>query len=336
MVGCCLPKIDPDQLRKVFQGPVIHSSDFSALDALPGVTVPFKTVLAKWGEMAVCVADDDETRALPKQVGLERRLARTAVSLVRSACRLTGLRPQPAVSPDKTKYVLVAAGCKRQCSYCAIRFATGRLRSKPLDWVLRQFREGLEEGYGKFELVADSIGDYGLDIGTDLGALVRRLLDIREKFTVGIFDLHPSSFLKHFDEIFALCKEGKVHFLSVPVQSGNERILKLMHRPCDVRDLQQKLEQIRGISGIFMHTSIIAGFPTETTDEFEDTLSFLKAVAFDDTAVHFYSDMPGTKSSTMEGKIDKQTMRGRMNAILAAGIKNREHATRHEWENIPG
>ncbi len=287
IVGCCLPKIDPDRLRTVFKGPVIHSSDFSALDSLPGVRTPFSAVLAKYGDTMVCVSDEDQARLLTRQTRVDQRLARTAVSLVRSACRLTGLRQPPEPSADKTRYILLAAGCRRQCSYCAIRFATGRLRSKPLDWVLWQFKDGLYQGFGKFELLADSIGDYGLDIGTDLGELFRQLLAMREKFTVGICDLHPSSFLKHFDDVLALGRAGKIHLLMVPIQSGNERIMKLMNRPCDARELQDKLLQFRSIGGIYMHTSVIIGFPTETDAEFEDTLSFLKAVDFDDTSVDF-------------------------------------------------
>jgi tRNA A37 methylthiotransferase MiaB len=335
IVGCCLPKIDPERLRTVFSGRVIHSSNFSALDSLPGVHTPFSAIIKKYGDTAVCVSDEEDARGLTKQSSAKHRLARTAVSLIRSACRMAGVRRPPEPSSDKVRYILLAAGCRRQCSYCAIRFATGRLRSKPLDWVLWQFRDSLDKGCGKFELLADSIGDYGLDIGTDLGELFRQLLAMPDRFTVGIYDLHPSSFLKHFDDILALGQAGKIHRLSVPFQSGNERIVKLMNRPCDGRDLMEKLLQMKGIGGIFLHTAVIIGFPTETDAEFEDTLSFLKSVDFDDTAVHFHSDMPGTKSAAMDGKITKQFMRGRLNALLAAGIKNNLADTQHELDNIP-
>ncbi|MEI6970486.1 MAG: radical SAM protein [bacterium] len=335
IVGSCLPKTDPARLQSVFNGKIIHPTDFSALDSLPGITVKFDAILDGRGQAAASIGAARQQAAGASPHNRKEQLLRKAVSFVRCGRRLAGGGPAAPQSPDKRKIIFLAAGCRRLCSYCAIRFATGKLRSKPLDWVLWQFRDGVYHGFGKFELYADSIGDYGMDIGTDLGHLFEQLLAMREQFTIGVYDLHPASFLKYYDQLMALCRAGKVHFLYVPLQSGNARIMKLMRRPCDPRDLRQKLLNVKHVGGIFLQTSIIAGFPSETEEEFQDTVDFLTALEFDDVYVHFYSDMPGTESSEMDGKIDKETMRGRMDKIMAAGIRNQIGETRHEWENIP-
>lgn len=335
IVGSCLPKTDPARLRAVFKGKTIHPTDFSALDTLPGISITFAKILEDRGQAARCIGEARPLTSAERRATLKEKMLRKAVSFVRCGSQMTGLRARAKASPEKRKIIFMAAGCRRQCSYCAIRFATGSLRSKPLDWVLWQFEDGLHRGFGKFELYADSIGDYGLDTGTSLGELFSRLRKIKERFTVGIYDLHPASFLRYFDQIFPLCQDGKVHFLYVPLQSGNERIMKLMRRPCNARQLRDKLLKVKSLGGIFLQTSVIVGFPSETEAEFADTLDFLKTIDFDDVYVHFYSDMPGTESSTMAGKIDKQTMLNRMNRILDAGIKNEVGETKHEWENIP-
>jgi tRNA A37 methylthiotransferase MiaB len=110
--------------------------------------------------------------------------------------------------------------------------------------------------------------------------------------------------------------------------------MKLMHRPCNASRLKEDLLRVKYLGKVFLQTSIIIGFPTETENEFQETLDFLKEVDFDDVYVHFYSDMPGTESSKMNGKLDKHTMERRMYRLIDSGIKNQVDATKQEWENI--
>ena len=86
---------------------------------------------------------------------------------------------------------------------------------------------------------------------------------------------------------------------------------------------------------MFLQTGVIVGFPTETDEEFEDTLTFLRTVQFNNVYVHFYSDMPNTESSKLSNKIDKEVMLKRLNLLETAGVKYHREKTRHERENIP-
>ena len=307
IVGSCLPQTDPAALRRTFTGKVITPTDFSALDALPGLAMPFGEVAAQFGADAGCLM-------------VTKRGAAAPVS--------------PAAA-DQQMGLFIAAGCRRKCTYCAIRFATGALRSKPLDVVTRSVTEGIERGCGKFELHADSIGDYGLDIGTSLGALFDWFLQCDRQFSVGLYDLHPDAFLRYSDQIGALCDAGKVHYLYVPVQSGNARVLRAMNRPCDLSALKTKLHGIRRPASLFLQTSIIVGFPGETDAEFDDTVEFLRDAGFTEVYIHFYSDMPNTASAALPDKIDKATMRRRLGRLDAAGIPHRNGSTLHEFDSMP-
>jgi tRNA A37 methylthiotransferase MiaB len=335
IVGSCLPKTDGEGLRRVFDGKTITPTDFSALDRLPGIAVKFEEMPKLFGKDMPGAPFVIPTSTNATKIRLKALAHGTSGLLMRAWPALRLERFARRFDPDRRMGVFISSGCRRQCSYCAIRFATGPLRSKPLDAVTRMFSEGWDQGYRKFEVYADSIGDYGLDIGTDFGRLADWLSKSERAFSVGIYDLHPQAFVKFFGEILSLCRAGRVHFLYVPMQSGNARILKLMNRPADVDDLSRKLREIRKTGGVFLQTSLIVGFPSETDEEFEDTVAFCRAVRFSDVLVHFYTDMPHTESSTLSGKIDKAAMRRRWDRLKRAGIRHDREQARHEWETTP-
>ena len=335
IVGSCLPKTDGAGLRKVLSGETITPTDFSSLNRLPGITVKIEELPDLFGTDTVCTPFMRPPPPITTKMRL-KKLALGATCFLKRAWPVLPLeRVAARFDTDHRMGVFIASGCLRKCSYCAIRFATGRLRSKPLDVVTRTFSEGMDLGYRKFEMYADSIGDYGLDIGTDLGELFGWLLKGDRIFSIGIYDLHPQAFVKFFRKILLLCKAGRIHFLYVPVQSGSARILKLMNRPGDVKDLLRKFQEIRQHRGVFLQTSIIAGFPTETDGEFEDTLAFLRAVRFDKVLVHFYSDMPNTESSILSGKVEKADMLRRFDRLRRTKIRYDRQMALNEWKNLP-
>lgn len=336
IVGSCLPKTNKAELKKVFSGETITPTDFSALNRLPGVTVKIEDIQKLYGSDTACAPFGNQ----PGSRTLRRRMKALALGATKVLKRAWPALPLERVASrldaDRRMGVSIASGCMRKCSYCAIRFATGRLRSKPLETVTRTISDGIELGYRRFDIFADSIGDYGLDIGTDLGRLLSWFLTNDRDFSLGIYDLHPEAFAKFFNEISSLCALGKMHYLYVPVQSGNARVLALMNRQGDVDDTASKLAEIRRHTGVFLQTSVIVGFPGETDREFQDTVDFLSRVRFNNVFVHFYSDMPNTESSRLPDKIDKAIMLQRLKRLELAGINHDFEATRHEWENVSG
>ncbi|HNX96216.1 MAG TPA: radical SAM protein, partial [Candidatus Aminicenantes bacterium] len=308
IVGSCLPKTDKAALGRIFQGRTVTPTDFSSLNELPGITTRIEDVPWLGAADAACA------------VG-----------------QLVPPRPGETADPmgKRGMGLFIASGCRRRCSYCAIRFATGPLRSKPLPDVIAMFHAGLAAGYRQFEVHADSIGDYGLDIGTDLGALFDEWSQDSRDFTCGIYDLHPQAFLRFLDKVQNLGATGHLHYLYVPLQSGHPRILKQMNRPCSLPALLRGLRKFQEFPGVFLQTSIIVGFPGETEEEFDSTVEFLRVAAFDDIYVHCYSDMPETKSAGMADKIDKETMKRRLDRLEGKGLRYNLAAARHEWENLP-
>lgn len=333
IVGSCLPKTDAAALAQVFHGRTITPTDFSALNELPGITTKIQEIPQVFGRGAAPLSLFAPARwngadAIPY------RLARWTARVAPRCCPTAGIKRLSArLARNRRMTIHVSAGCNKQCSYCAIRFATGSVRSKPLDVVMQDISEGLRNGYRTFDFLSDSIGGYGLDLGSNLGELLDCVLTHPGYFTIGISDLHPHEFCKYFDNILSLCKTGKIHYLYVPVQSGNERILAMMKRPCDIAELTRKFKVIRSFTEVFLQTGIMVGYPGETASEFEDTLTFLRAIKFDNVYVHYYCDMPNTLSTRLPDKTSKAVMMDRLAKISRSDIRFNAAKTLVEWES---
>jgi tRNA A37 methylthiotransferase MiaB len=333
IVGSCLPRTDAAALAGVFHGRTITPTDFSVLDDLPGIATRIDEMPQVFGRDATPLALSGPARwsgvdAIPYP------LARWAARIAPLCCPTAGMKRISArLARSRRMAIHVSAGCNKQCSYCAIRFATGSVRSRPVDVVIQDISEGLRNGYRTFDFLSDSIGGYGHDLGSNLGELLDRVLSIPGYFTIGISDLHPHEFSMHFDQILSLCKARRIHYLYVPVQSGSERILRMMKRPCDVGELTRRFKAIRKFREVFLQTGIMVGFPGETETDFEATLAFLKAIAFDSVYVHYYCDMPNTVSSRLPNKTSKAVMMDRLGKISRSEVCYNAAKTLVEWES---
>lgn len=332
IVGSCLPAMDNESLRKVFQGRTIMPTDFTALNDLPNISVRFEAMPKLWGKDAAPKQLNRPGFTAAVRMHLDDTALRCLNSFAANRPNLTMKRAARWFRRRNTVAFSIAAGCSRKCTYCARPFASGKVRSKPLDVVVENIQRGLRYGFRAFDLHADSIGAYGADLQADLGDLLNRLLAIHERFSVGLYDVHPLDFIRFYDPIKRLCESSKLHHVYVAVQSGNDRILRLMKRPMDVEELAARLLEIRRYGNVYMQSAVIAGFPGETDEEFEDTIRLLRRIDFDSVYIHCYSDMPNTEASAMASKVDREAMIRRLAAIKQAGINHDVGETTQEWE----
>jgi len=321
VVGGCLPKTDKESLAKVFQGVTVSPTDFSGFNNIPNfklkIDEPKKFLSAK------------SYSRLSKN-----ELFRQLMYFLQNRGFTQTLKKLFHYIYSKDFDVQIVRGCHRRCTYCAIKLAIGPLRSKPLEEAKQEINKRIKEGYKRFNLKGDCIGDYGLNINIDLGCLLRELSIMGGNFSIGIFDIRPESFLEFFSEIQTLCKMQRLHTISVAIQSGNARILKLMNRRVDPSIVKNKILEIKKYTKLELLTSIIIGFPSETEEEFEDTLNFLKDVRFDLCNVHIYSDMPSTPSSKLPAKIDKEVLLRRYKRIIESKIIHNPQETELELKSL--
>ncbi|MFH0728688.1 MAG: radical SAM protein [Pseudomonadota bacterium] len=217
-------------------------------------------------------------------------------------------------------YLQICQGCVNHCSYCAIKTAKGFVTSKPIDLVIREVKQGMDRGYERFMLLADDCGSYGADIGTDFADLLNVLWDFDIRLNINYIE--PGSFQRLYPKINKAVFEH-IDFMNIPVQSTSERILGLMNRHYDVKEVTKIIGVIKkDFPDIYFETHIIYGFPSETREEFQG--AFHLADHFDSVIYFYYTDRKNVKASLLPGKLSADEMIYRTREIMRHPLFTRE------------
>ncbi len=243
-------------------------------------------------------------------MGTDRFAMRTA----RRFCR----RPEGEPA-DPTFYIRVARGCLEECTYCAIRHATGILRSKPLDKVLAEFDLGLARKHTSFEILAEDIGSYGLDVGISCVQLFENLFTRKGPYKLVLTDVNVRYLIQYapvLSDILA-AHADRIRWLKVPVQSGSDKILRLMKRHYTHAEVKASLTYLRDKApSLPLDTHVLVGFPGETDRDFEDTMELMRAIRFDRVQVYSYTDRPNTSACDLPDKVNEDVKQSRVQRLL--------------------
>lgn len=183
---------------------------------------------------------------------------------------------QPLVGPNDV-YVLIAQGCVNDCSYCNIKKVKGHVHSRPEEAIEGEVRGLYAKGIRTVTLLADDCGSYGLDRGSNLAELITRLCRVAPDLRYKLYTVFPSLFLKYAGELEPLFAEGRIPYVCLPTQSGARRVLGLMNRHYDPDDLAETVARIRALDAqVFVYSHFIFNFPTETWEEFEQSIAFAR------------------------------------------------------------
>ncbi|MCG7855154.1 MAG: tRNA (N(6)-L-threonylcarbamoyladenosine(37)-C(2))-methylthiotransferase MtaB [Methanoregulaceae archaeon] len=227
--------------------------------------------------------------------------------------------------PGQTRaYLKVQDGCNAFCSYCIIPYARGRSRSLPEENVIRQIHTLTQAGHREIILTGICLGAYGLDLPspTDLLRLIEKIEQHTDIERLRISSLNPSDIS---DEMIDHLKGSKIlcRHLHLSLQSGDDRILSLMHRNYtagQVNGLVMKLQS--AISEIAIGMDVITGFPGEGEEEFQSTVRFIQNIRLAYLHVFPYSRRPGTKASSLPDQVMKSVSKER--AAILRDIGNRK------------
>lgn len=199
-------------------------------------------------------------------------------------------------------------GCDNYCSYCVVPYVRGRERSREPEVVLKEAEGLINEGYKKITLLGQNVNSYGksLENGINFSELVRRLDEIEGDYTFDFMTSHPKDCTKELIDVLASSKHFCGH-LHLPVQSGNNRILKEMNRKYTREHYLELVNYAKErIPGVDITTDIIVGFPGETYEEFLDTVSLVKEVKYGSMFTFIYSKRKGTKAASFLDPISKE------------------------------
>ena len=205
-----------------------------------------------------------------------------------------------------------STGCLGNCSYCATKIAIGKLKSKPLNQCISEFNEGIKKGYNNFVIEADDTGAYGLDIKSNFPELLNKLTKIPGGYKISIRSLHPKWIIKYINELEQLIKTKKIVSIESPIQSGSSRILKLMRRISDVQKIKESFLRLqKAFPELSLTTHYILGFPTETEEDFMETMNFIKNINFSAGFIYSCSIKTGTNAENIRPKVSEDLKRER-------------------------
>ncbi|WP_018660208.1 tRNA (N6-isopentenyl adenosine(37)-C2)-methylthiotransferase MiaB [Heyndrickxia acidiproducens] len=224
----------------------------------------------------------------------------------------------PKVRKGKIKaWVNIMYGCDKFCTYCIVPYTRGKERSRLPEDIIREVRELAAQGYQEITLLGQNVNAYGKDfedITYGLGDLMDdlRKIDIpRVRFTTS----HPRDFDDRLIEVLA--KKGNlVEHIHLPVQSGSSDILKIMGRKYTREQYLELVRKIKAaIPDVALTTDIIVGFPNETDEQFEETLSLYKEVGFETAYTFIYSPREGTPAAKMKDNIPMEVKKERLQRL---------------------
>ncbi len=223
-------------------------------------------------------------------------------------------------SSGENAWVNIMYGCNNFCTYCIVPYVRGREKSRKPKNILEEVRKIVAEGkYKKITLLGQNVNSYGKDLEEKLtfAQLLHKISEIPGDFKIGFMTSHPKDITDEL--IHEIATNDKVlKELHLPAQSGNDRILKIMNRRYTREKYLEIIEKCKKeVPNISLTSDFIVGFPTETEEEFNDTLSLVKEVGFSGIFAFMYSPREGTVAASMEGQVPEKVKHERVNKLLA-------------------
>ncbi len=228
-------------------------------------------------------------------------------------------------------WVSIMYGCNNFCTYCIVPYVRGRERSRKSQDILEECRQLIAGGTKEITLLGQNVNSYGkdLDEGIDFADLLLKIAEIPGDFLIRFMTSHPrDASEKLFDTMASSPKIAKQ--LHLPFQSGSSRVLKAMNRHYDRETYLQKVLYAKSVMPDLVLTSdVIVGFPGETAEEFEETISLIKQVRYDSLFTFIFSPRPGTPASKMEDPTPKEEKNRRFDKLCAVqnGISEEIHSS---------
>ncbi len=226
----------------------------------------------------------------------------------------------PVLRGDKTRaWVSIMSGCNNFCTYCIVPHVRGRERSRDPQSVLKEVSSLIQQGYKEITLLGQNVNSYcnDLDIDYDFSDLLREIDAMDGDFTVRFMTSHPKDASEKLINTIAACPHVSRH-IHLPFQSGSNRILKLMNRKYTREDYLRLISLAKErVDGVVFTSDVIVGFPTETEEDFQDTMSLIRDVGFDGLFTFLYSPRNGTPAAVMDGQIPAEVKSERYRRLSA-------------------
>jgi MiaB-like tRNA modifying enzyme len=280
IMGGCLPKMIDNIAIRV---PGIAILDNTSLPSI--VSRILKCFLVEYAESPIILNDESGSRV--SQVTTNKFIAVTPLS----------------------------SGCLGNCSYCSTKLARGKLVSYPPEDILKEIEESVKNGAKEVWLTSQDNGCYGFDIGTNLAELLKQVVKVPGDFRVRVGMMNPGYLNKFLDELIKVYQNEKIFkFAHIPVQSGSDKVLKEMRRGYTTKEYGELVKRFRDAMDITISTDIIVGFPTESEEDFKETVKLLKETRPDFLNLSKYWPRKKTEAGEMK-QLPRDTVAARSKEV---------------------
>ncbi len=212
-------------------------------------------------------------------------------------------------------HVPIMTGCDNFCSYCAVPYVRGRERSRPVEEILKEVKHLIEKDFKEIWLLGQNVNSYNKGNSPDFSDLLVEINQIPGDFWIRFTSSHPKDFSKKLIKAMKECDKVP-EYLNLPLQSGDNDVLKLMNRPYTREDYLRIVNDLRKeLPEITISTDVIVGFPGETEKAFKNTLKLFEEVRFDMAYIARFSPRPHTKAAKMEEIIPEEVKKEREKAL---------------------
>jgi tRNA-2-methylthio-N6-dimethylallyladenosine synthase len=255
-----------------------------------------------------------------------RRISEYVSQIMETGTRIIDTRPEHEtyhgvypVASSVSGFVSITRGCSNYCSYCIVPYVRGPVRSRPADDICAELTHLAEQGVKDITLLGQNVNEYHHG-NIDFTDLLKKAATTKGLSRLRFLTSHP----KDFDQetVQAIKDHDTIcEWFHLPVQSGNNRILKMMNRKYTIEKYRALIEHIRkNLPEASITTDIIVGFPTETTGEYEETIALVKEIRFDNAYMYRYSTRHNTKASQFK-PLAEDTIKHRLRKLIE--IQNR-------------
>jgi tRNA A37 methylthiotransferase MiaB len=307
----CIMEVAPTEFRERWNGKFLAVKDMNEIDLFfPGFETKYRDVTP--GNTPV--NSGNIYKAVSPEQFLKQRLT-LALNPSKIGDKLYSFVHRQQKENYDTTFIWVSNGCPNKCSFCAERKVIGDLQSRPVNEIVSEYGKLLDEGRRNFEFIGDDVGSYGLDIRSSLPELIAGLNRKDAGYPVHwvIKHLHPKFIIKYQDDLIELARSGKVREIICCFQTGSNRLLDLMNRQHTIEEVITTLKRFRQVlPDIKLATNIIVGFPTETDEEFNQTLAVFDEVYFDRVHMIKYYDAEGSDSHELNPKVSDESIARRI------------------------
>ena len=266
----------------------------------------------------------------------ERALRRRGRVFETSPCEGVVAEGLPVHRQGSVKaWLSIMYGCNNFCTYCIVPYVRGRERSRRPEDVVAEARRLVEAGYRDMTLLGQNVNSYGKDLGTDVdfADIIREINAIPGDFLIRFMTSHPRDATEKLFRTMAECEKCAKH-IHLPVQSGSSRVLKAMNRHYDREKYLSLVDMARSyMPDIVLTTDIIVGFPGETAEDFEETMTLVERVRYDAMFTFIFSPREGTPAAAMPDPVSREEKQAWFDRLVEtantiSGEKHREYIGR--------